>query len=82
MNIEKIIRAWKDENYRESLNKEELAALPENPAGELELNDADLNAIHGAHSGGDSFVNTNALLCLQSVLIYCFTISGNCGNAS
>jgi hypothetical protein len=51
--------------------------LPANPAGSLELSDADLESIHGA--GGN--VNTNALICLQSVLLYCFTINGNCGNA-
>ncbi|GHO92773.1 hypothetical protein KSF_028210 [Reticulibacter mediterranei] len=73
-----IIRAWKDEEYRNSLSSEELAMLPANPAGALELSDADLESVHGA---GGGFVNTNALLCLQSVLIYCFTISGNCGNA-
>ena len=80
-----IVRAWKDASYRASLSSEEQAMLPENPAGELELSDADLAAVHGAHGqqgqGGGGFVNTNALLCVQSVLIYCFTISGNCGNA-
>ena len=74
-----IIRAWKDEEYRSSLSSEEQAMLPANPAGALELSDAELESVHGAH-GGD-FVNTNALACVQSVLIYCFTISGNCGNA-
>ena len=32
-----IIRAWKDENYRSSLGAAERAALPENPAGLVEL---------------------------------------------
>ncbi len=78
MSFEKIVRAWKDEEYRKSLSCEEAAMLQENPAGELELSDAELEAINGA----SGFVNTNALLCVQSVLIYCFTINGNCGNAS
>jgi mersacidin/lichenicidin family type 2 lantibiotic len=73
-----IIRAWKDEEYRNSLSSEEQAMLPANPAGALELSDADLEGIHGA--GGDH-VNTNAAICLQSVLIFCLTINGNCGNA-
>jgi mersacidin/lichenicidin family type 2 lantibiotic len=43
-----VIRAWKDEEYRNSLSAEQLAELPENPAGLIELTDADLGAIHGA----------------------------------
>jgi mersacidin/lichenicidin family type 2 lantibiotic len=43
-----IIRAWKDEEYRTSLTTEQLAALPEHPAGLIELSDADLGAINGA----------------------------------
>ena len=43
-----IIRAWKDESYRSSLSTQEQAMLPANPAGALELSDAELQAIHGA----------------------------------
>jgi mersacidin/lichenicidin family type 2 lantibiotic len=74
-----IVRAWKDENYRQQLSSEEQATLPENPAGTLELSDAELGAVHGAN--GCHYVNSNALACVQSVLVYCFTINGNCGNA-
>jgi mersacidin/lichenicidin family type 2 lantibiotic len=42
-----IVRAWKDEAYRRSLSPEEQAMLPENPAGVLELSDAELQVIHG-----------------------------------
>ena len=31
-----IIRAWKDEEYRNSLTDEQRAALPANPAGAIE----------------------------------------------
>jgi mersacidin/lichenicidin family type 2 lantibiotic len=48
MNINQIIRAWKDENYRLSLTAAERAMLPENPAGALELSDAQLGAVSGA----------------------------------
>ncbi len=34
-----VIRAWKDEAYRDSLTPDQLAALPENPAGFVELDD-------------------------------------------
>jgi mersacidin/lichenicidin family type 2 lantibiotic len=37
-----IIRAWKDEEYRMSLSAAELAQLPQNPVGMVELDDADL----------------------------------------
>ena len=70
-----IVRAWKDEAYRQQLSSEEQAMLPANPAGSLELSDAELETVNGA-----SAVNTNSLICLQSVLVYCFTINGNCGN--
>ena len=43
-----IVRTWKDEAYRASLSTEEQAMLPENPAGILELSDAELETIYGA----------------------------------
>ena len=47
-----IIRAWKDEDYRLSLTTEQLAALPANPAGEIELVEADLEeVVGGLHKG-------------------------------
>mgnify|MGYP001269080300 CR=1 FL=1 len=49
-----IVRAWKDEAYRQSLSVEEQAMLPANPAGEIELTEADLEAISGASSSNDS----------------------------
>jgi mersacidin/lichenicidin family type 2 lantibiotic len=42
-----IIRAWKDEDYRNSLSDAERAVLPENPAGVLELADADVAGVNG-----------------------------------
>jgi len=43
-----IVRAWKNEAYRQSLSAQEQAMLPENPAGGFELTDADLEAVYGA----------------------------------
>ena len=37
MRTEDIIRAWKDEAYRESLSEEQQANLPDSPAGMVEL---------------------------------------------
>jgi mersacidin/lichenicidin family type 2 lantibiotic len=46
-----VVRAWKDEAYRQSLSEEERSRLPESPVGEIELTDADLEAVYGAQSG-------------------------------
>lgn len=45
---ENIIRAWKDENFRNSLSKEELTLLPKNPVGIVVLTDAELKSAVGA----------------------------------
>jgi mersacidin/lichenicidin family type 2 lantibiotic len=42
-----IIRAWKDPEYRNNLNKEQLAQLPGNPAGAIELTDAEMERAAG-----------------------------------
>ena len=50
MSLNHIIDAWRDEEYRESLDSETRALLPENPAGEIELNDAELADVDGGTS--------------------------------
>ncbi len=45
-----IIRAWKDEEYRNSLSEEQRSQLPENPAGMIELSDEDLGSVVGGYS--------------------------------
>jgi mersacidin/lichenicidin family type 2 lantibiotic len=47
MSSTKLIRAWKDEEYRLSLSEAERAQLPENPAGALELSESDLDQVAG-----------------------------------
>jgi len=47
MNKIDIIRAWKDAEYRESLSDAQRAALPENPAGLMELPAEALGSIAG-----------------------------------
>ena len=42
-----IVRAWRDEEYRNSLTAEELASLPENPAGLAYVSDSVLSSIAG-----------------------------------
>ncbi len=47
MKKDKVIKAWKDEKFRESLSAEDQALLPDNPAGFVELTDEDLESITG-----------------------------------
>jgi len=44
MSITDIIRAWKDEAFRENLKD---PSIPEHPAGQIELSDASLNGVQG-----------------------------------
>jgi len=73
MKKENIIRAWKDEGYRMSLSEAERAMLPENPAGILELSDAQLGAAGGrlAASYLCSFTCTTACSKLCTILTNC-----------
>jgi len=50
MTTEQIIRAWKDAVYRNSLTPAELATLPSNPAGAIDLSDADLEQVRGGQA--------------------------------
>jgi mersacidin/lichenicidin family type 2 lantibiotic len=48
-----IIRAWKDAAYRNSLTAEQLASIPANPAGSIELSDTELGAVTGGRPKSD-----------------------------
>ncbi len=74
MSQQDVIRAWKDEQYRASLSAEELAQLPENPAGQIELDDATLHKVMGA----STFFWFTAGCCDTAV---CDTSPANCGSA-
>jgi mersacidin/lichenicidin family type 2 lantibiotic len=47
MSTADIIRAWKDPQFRAGLTADELALLPEHPAGLVELDDAFLDGVAG-----------------------------------
>jgi mersacidin/lichenicidin family type 2 lantibiotic len=57
MSTEKIIRAWKDESYRNSLSDVERSLLPDNPAGLIELTENDMMSVAGGgySNGGSRF---------------------------
>ena len=72
MTQEQIVRAWKDEDYRRSLTEAELSALPENPAGLVELNERSQAEVDGGTSvdvvialsiGLSAIVYTNVFSC-------------------
>ena len=50
MSQQDIIRAWKDEKFRKSLNPEQLQQLPQNPAGIVELSDEKMESLSGGGS--------------------------------
>ncbi len=52
-----MVRAWKDEAYRESLSEEERSLLLQNPVGEL--TDDDLQSVYGG--GANTHLNTALL---------------------
>jgi mersacidin/lichenicidin family type 2 lantibiotic len=45
-----IIRAWKDEEYRNSLTETQRALLPAHPAGLIELDQEEMRGVLGAGS--------------------------------
>lgn len=53
MEIKDIVRAWKDEEFRLSL-EQQVCELPENPAGAIEIPDMDLKEVFGAADGIDA----------------------------
>lgn len=59
MSPDKIIRAWKDEDYRLGLNSRERALMPENPAGIIELSEDDLKLANG---GTDEYAGTTTTI--------------------
>ena len=60
MNNTDIVRAWKDADFRASLELDDLDHLPENPAGVVELSDQDLYSVAGGTS----------LPCMITVITY------------
>jgi mersacidin/lichenicidin family type 2 lantibiotic len=71
------VRAWKDPVYRASLSEQERQALPEHPAGLIELSDTELDGASGALTG---------LVCGFTVTLTweagCFTINGTFCNGT
>jgi mersacidin/lichenicidin family type 2 lantibiotic len=52
MDVQTIIRSWKDEDFRKTLSAKAPLPEPEDPAGDNELSDDDLEDVAGG--GGDT----------------------------
>jgi mersacidin/lichenicidin family type 2 lantibiotic len=63
MSKQQIIRAWKDEAYRRGLSEAERAQLPVNPAGLVELTEAQLGSIAGGRAAAAEPPTLNPFLC-------------------
>ncbi|HLZ59646.1 MAG TPA: mersacidin/lichenicidin family type 2 lantibiotic [Ktedonosporobacter sp.] len=54
MSVDHIINAWRDEEYRESLDFEQRASLLESPIGAIDLSEEELIEIQGGGSSSSS----------------------------
>ncbi len=71
MNSINFIRAWKDAEYRNSLTAAELATLPANPAGLVELPEEEMAVVAG---GKSYFTGTCGRVCQSLTPTYgCFS---------
>jgi mersacidin/lichenicidin family type 2 lantibiotic len=58
MSYQKIIRAWKDLEYRLSLSEAERALLPDHPAGVLVVPEEELHMLAGASAAACGTIGT------------------------
>ena len=63
MEKQQISRAWNDPAYRHTLSQAERTALPANPAGAVELSDADLGNVAGGNAALPTFYNFCTFYC-------------------
>lgn len=63
MSHKNIIRAWKDEDFRNSLSEKERELLPDHPAGLVELTDEDLGAAAGGIRAEDTHYMSKCIVC-------------------
>ena len=73
MSKDQIIRAWKDQEYRNSLSPAQQARIPENPAGLIDLSDEEMQAAFGGADvdpgQGPYPLNTWVILCQEKPTI-------------
>lgn len=64
-----VLRAWRDPEYYSSLTSEERAALPANPAAQLELGDDVLDSITG---GCNTVTLPTSGICTPCPPVHCY----------
>ncbi len=69
-----IIRAWKDEEYVNSLTDIQRAMLPQNPAGIIELTDEDLHNAAAGNLQVPVTVTFSVDAFCQSLMYSCITL--------
>ena len=67
MSRSNVIRAWKDPVYRKSLSESELAELPPNPAGSIEISDAELGKVTGGSDSPRTYNRECSIPCTHSI---------------
>lgn len=72
-----IVRAWKDEAYRQTLSEDMLDELPANPAGELELSDACLDTIYGGDAIGLAIPSGSIVSILSNIRLFSVNVLSN-----
>jgi mersacidin/lichenicidin family type 2 lantibiotic len=53
-----VVRAWRDEEYRNSLTEEERAGLPENPAGTAVVEGSVLRTLAGGSGHPTTWIDS------------------------
>ena len=76
MNKEKIIRAWKDAEYRAGLNDSERQLLPEHPAGIIEIPETEMGEV----AGGTTFILSCTLDLICTEWLSSLRSAGTCRN--
>ena len=78
MSHRNTIRAWKDPEYRASLTAEELALLPSNPAGLIDLTDSELGEISGGASATTAASCSNPCPATKLLCPHKTKVTGGC----
>lgn len=78
MNREKIIRAWKDTEYRAGLNEGERKLLPEHPAEIIEMPETEMDDVAGGTT--NIFTWTAGHICTEVAVS--IVMGGSCRNFS
>lgn len=65
MNKNDIIRAWKDQDFRQSLTSDELANMPSHPASTVQVGASEAKSQPETFSGGSA-------ICTPCPPLYCY----------